>query len=79
MVTTSDSVIHLRPRKAEGERVLLTKEQAAERLQVSSRTIERWMARGRIPHVRPNPDSPVVRFPADALDELLAKRTVRAR
>lgn len=61
-------VIELRPRPANAERVLLTKEQVAERLSVSPRTIERWMGKG-IPYIHPDPDSRMVRFPVAAVDE----------
>lgn len=72
---SESGVIHLRPRqRRKAERVLLTTAQAAERLSVSQRTMERWLARGMVPHVRPDPESNIVRIPVDALDEWWRRR-----
>jgi excisionase family DNA binding protein len=50
------------------EPVWLTIEQAAKRLQVSVRTVERMVAAGRLPERRPLPGSTTRRYHVDAVD-----------
>jgi excisionase family DNA binding protein len=72
---TDQAVIHLRPRQAPASApVLLTTAQAAERLQVSVRTLRRWLRSGSVPHVRLGQDERLVRIPVDLLDEWWQRR-----
>lgn len=65
-----ETVVQLRRRRRRAaEPTLLTSAEVMERLNVSVRTLRRWVAAGKIPHVRPDPDSNLLRFPADAVDE----------
>jgi len=67
-------VIHLRPRQQESAApVLLTIKEAAARIRVGRRTMERWIARGTVPHVRLDGDR-MVRIPVALLDEWWRQR-----
>ena len=50
----------------------LTIEQVAERLQVSVRTVERMVARGRLEERRPYPESRARRYHVDDVDTAMA-------
>lgn len=66
--------LRARRRKTAEPTSLLTINEVHERLHVSVRTLRRWVADNKIPHVRPDPDSNLLRFPADAVDEWWRKR-----
>lgn len=71
------TVIQLRPKpRPPAEQVLLSKKQAAERLGVSERTVERWVRKDAIPHVRLGEDETILRFPVNRLDEWWGRRVV---
>jgi excisionase family DNA binding protein len=74
------AIIQLRPRQqSASEHVLLRIREAADRLGVSSRTMERWVAAGTVPHVRLGEDERIVRIPVDLLDEWWRQRLEGAR
>ena len=50
---------------------LLTKDEAADRLGISRRTLERWIDAGRLAAIKPSPG--VVRIHPDELDRLIAE------
>ena len=80
MSASDQAVIQLRPRRRKtSPAVLLTSAEVSERLHVSVRTLRRWVANGKIPHVRPDPDSTILRFPADAVDEWWRARQAGGR
>lgn len=54
--------------------MLLKPAEAAERLGVSPRTVERWLQQGKVPHVRLGDDGGLPRIPVDLLDEWWRKR-----
>ena len=54
---------------------MLNRDQVAEKLGVSNRTVARWTKRGVLPHVRLG--RRVIRYRERDLDSLVEKRTVR--
>lgn len=54
---------------------LLTRFEAAEALAVSVRTLDRLVAQGALPVVRPSPGARTVRIPEAALDTYIARST----
>lgn len=66
--------IALRPRPAAPQR-LLRVPAAAERLDVSERTLWRWIHAGKFPHVRLGPTRTTIRIPVAALEAWIAEHT----
>lgn len=65
------SVLHLRPRQRRpAEVAYLTLDQAAERAQVSKRTVERWMRDDGCPYIK-LPGGHLVRIPVERFDAWL--------
>lgn len=63
------TVVKLRARrKSTPDAVNLTPREAATRLAISVRTLQRWVAADAIPHVRLGPNEDILRFPAELLD-----------
>lgn len=72
---TDQAVIQLRPRQQPGLRpALLKKGEAASRLGVSERTLERWVRAGTVPHVYLGEQESILRFPAERLDAWWQRR-----
>lgn len=77
---SDQAVIQLRRRRRKPTApALLTSADVVELLNVSERTLRRWVADNKIPYVRPDPDSNILRFPADAIDEWWRARTQGGR